>query len=133
MQVHSLDGQLRGAPQGYGHLSLAQHHIGCASHTINTWRPMPSLEQRVQEWFVGGGPALKNVDFVAYPGHEQGNGGSARVAMNKVCTVTEPGGSVRVRTMCAVHFMDRYVFFSVNARTRTMTHVCQLSSLCAGS
>jgi Ciliary basal body-associated, B9 protein len=105
LQVHSLDRQFRNAPQGYGHLCFAQHSAGCASHTISTWRPMPSLKQKVASWYVGGGPALKHVDFVMYPGAQWGQQFLDK-AMNKMCTASEPGGSVRVRTTIAVQYPD---------------------------
>ena len=106
LQVHSFDRQLRNVPQGYGFLPFAHLNAGSAQHSIQTWRPAPSGRQQVQQWFVGGGPALQHVDFVTYPGHGWG-AEFAGMGLNKMCTATEQAGTVRVRTACMVQYPDR--------------------------
>ena len=103
--MHSFDKQLRNSPQGYGHLSFAQHRIGCSSYRVQTWRPLPSLKQRVDEWFVGGAPGLKDVDFAAYTGAHW-NLQHPNAPMNKLATKAEPGGIVSLRIMCAVQYPE---------------------------
>ena len=103
LQVHSLDKQLRNSPQGYGHLCFAQHCAGNASHSITTWRPAPTQRERVDAWFVGGGPSLKHLDFVARPGASWGQTFQGK-PMNKMCTTTETTGRVTVRTACVVQY-----------------------------
>ena len=109
VQVHSLDKQLRNAPQGYGHLSLAGHPLGASAHTVSTWRPQPSGRERVAEWFVGGAPELTAPSYVAHPRQQpcgEREGGAKGRVVNKMCAITEPGGTIELRTMCAVQHSD---------------------------
>ena len=127
--MHSFDPQLRNSPQGYGHLSFAQHCIGCSNHSVRTWRPLPSLRQRVNEWFVGGAPGLREVDFAAYPG-PQWMMQQAPTPMNKMATKTEPGGTVNVRTMCVIQYPEPCAPLTTLPRTN-ICDVCHTSSCAA--
>jgi hypothetical protein len=76
---------------------------------------MPSGRERVSEWFIGGGLALKQPGFVAYPHGAKPpkvSGAHAHPGSNRLALETEASGSLRVRTMCAVQHQELCVLIS---------------------
>lgn len=83
--------------QGYGYLNMASHVPGCRTHSVETWRPLPTARQRVSEYFVGGAPELEDDAYVAYP--ETCDVEDPSTALNKLGTITERSGSLDVRAL----------------------------------
>ncbi|XP_049813232.1 B9 domain-containing protein 2 isoform X3 [Schistocerca nitens] len=69
VQVYHLDHWGRSELYGYGfcHVpaSAGTHIVDCV-----TWRPVGTLRDQIRQYFVGGGPQLKNIEL-AYCGYDR--------------------------------------------------------------
>lgn len=102
-KVHSMDEQLRNAPQGYGHARLDTILPGMHRIDVTTWRPMPSLQQRVMQWYVGGGPELTAMSRSLAQQLCKGSDAAKRVPLNRMAMRSEAGGVVTLRLSCMLH------------------------------
>jgi hypothetical protein len=94
-----MDRQLRTAPQGYGHVDLCRLEPGMHFIDVTTWCPMPSMQQRVQQWYIGGGPTLTSATSVKGPSMIE-SAGNCDKTLNRVTTRSDPGGSISLRMSC---------------------------------
>jgi hypothetical protein len=67
---------------------------------------MPTLEQRISEFFIGGAPELKDVSYMTYPLETPSGMDLQTTPLVKLGTPIETSGILRVRTVCAVHYSD---------------------------
>lgn len=64
------------------------------------------MEQRIQEFYIGGAPELQDVGFVRYPASGIYADGSQKTPLVKIGTPAEVTGWVKVGTHVAVHYSD---------------------------
>jgi Meckel syndrome type 1 protein len=104
--VHNLDKEARHSLQGYASISLASYCPGSVTHELQAWRPALSLEQRIQEFYIGGAPELQDLGFVTYPAASPYDDGQKKAPLVKIGTPAEVTGWLRVSTHVAVHYSD---------------------------
>jgi Ciliary basal body-associated, B9 protein len=86
-QVASVDNWQRHRIVGYGHVVLPDKP-GVHEITVPTWRPIGTVRDEMQRFFVGGSRSLRNIQDVAIPAASQ------EAVSNRYGVVSEPGGDV---------------------------------------
>ena len=64
------------------------------------------MEQRIQQFYIGGAPELQDVGFVRYPVSGPYNDGIKQPPLVKIGAPAEVTGWLRVSTHVAVHYSD---------------------------
>ncbi|CAG9462279.1 unnamed protein product [Pedinophyceae sp. YPF-701] len=100
-EVNSLDSFGRQRTLGYAHLTVPPEP-GCATRTLETWRPVGTLTERLQELFVGGMQAF-DTPLSVKAGADAPAGPRAPKVLSRLGLVTEGAGDVVVR----VHVITR--------------------------
>ncbi|PNW74559.1 hypothetical protein CHLRE_12g495350v5 [Chlamydomonas reinhardtii] len=91
-QVCTLDKLNRYTSQGYGWLALADAGVpGAATHRVKTWRPLGTIRDKRNEFFVGGSAELNDLAYLTTP-----SGFNGRI-LNKYGFKTESVGALKVR------------------------------------
>uniref|UniRef100_A0A061RT25 Meckel syndrome type 1 protein n=2 Tax=Tetraselmis sp. GSL018 TaxID=582737 RepID=A0A061RT25_9CHLO len=91
-QVNTYDAWGRYTVQGYTWLSL--HCVGrggCSAHSLATWRPLGSVQDRLHGFFVGGSAELKDMTYAGVPRDFQGG------FLSKFGFKSETSGTLKVR------------------------------------
>ncbi|KAL6765691.1 ciliary basal body-associated, B9 protein-domain-containing protein [Haematococcus lacustris] len=114
-QVCSYDLRDRYTSQGYGWLGLAPFVPGSHTQYVQCWRPLASLRDQQQEFFIGGSVELQDVNYlerghmgggscpppplkhVTSQGQQSGGKGNALHLLNKYGLRTETTGVIKVR------------------------------------
>ncbi|KAJ9518573.1 hypothetical protein QJQ45_018610 [Haematococcus lacustris] len=114
-QVCSYDLRDRYTSQGYGWLGLAPFVPGSHTQYVQCWRPLASLRDQQQEFFIGGSVELQDVNYLerghmgggscpppplkhaTSQGQQSGGKGNAPHLLNKYGLRTETTGVIKVR------------------------------------
>jgi len=101
-QVSSHDGWDRYRVQGLCYLHLGSEQPGSRTHRMQTWRPLGSITDRLNRFYIGGSPELEDITFLRFP-QEAAAGAATKPGekpppLDKSALSTQSSGELKVRT-----------------------------------
>ncbi|MEW5298780.1 MAG: hypothetical protein WDW36_001863 [Sanguina aurantia] len=90
-QVCHMDRWSRYTSEGYGWATLGTHCPSASTHYIKTWKPLGTVRDAHQAFFVGGSPELEDLEYLTTPTGFDGK------LLSKYGFKTQTAGTIKVR------------------------------------